>query len=55
VHLAYAAKEAGKKVLLVDMDKQGSMSLSFLAQKDPRQDLLPLNFLTLSKKTRNRK
>lgn len=29
VHLAYAAAEAGKRVLLVDMDKQGSASLSF--------------------------
>ena len=29
VHLAYAAIEAGLRVLLVDMDKQGSLSLSF--------------------------
>ena len=29
VHLAYAAREAGLRVLLVDMDKQGSLSLSF--------------------------
>lgn len=29
VHLAYAALEAGRRVLLVDMDKQGSLSLSF--------------------------
>ena len=29
VHLAYAALDAGMRVLLVDMDKQGSMSLSF--------------------------
>jgi chromosome partitioning protein len=28
-HLAYAAVEAGLRVLLVDMDKQGSLSLSF--------------------------
>ena len=28
VHLAYAAIEAGLRVLLVDMDKQGSLSLS---------------------------
>jgi chromosome partitioning protein len=28
-HLAYAALEAGKRVLLVDMDRQGSLSLSF--------------------------
>lgn len=33
VHLAYAAIEAGLRVLLVDMDKQGSLSLSF-----PRAD-----------------
>jgi chromosome partitioning protein len=31
VHLAYAAAEAGLRVLLVDMDKQGSLSLSFPA------------------------
>lgn len=29
VHVAYAAREAGLRVLLVDMDKQGSLSLSF--------------------------
>jgi chromosome partitioning protein len=29
VHLAYAAAEAGLRVLLVDMDKQGSLSISF--------------------------
>ncbi|WP_424196734.1 ParA family protein (plasmid) [Ampullimonas aquatilis] len=29
VHLAYAAMEAGLRVLLVDMDKQGSLSLTF--------------------------
>ena len=29
VHLAYAAREAGLRVLLVDFDKQGSLSLSF--------------------------
>ncbi len=29
VHLAYAAAEAGLRVLLVDLDKQGSLSLSF--------------------------
>ncbi|MEI6706034.1 MAG: ParA family protein [Methylococcales bacterium] len=29
VHLAYAALEKGMRVLLVDMDKQGSLSLSF--------------------------
>lgn len=29
VHLAYAAAEAGLRVLLVDKDKQGSLSLSF--------------------------
>ena len=31
VHLAYAALEAGNRVLLVDMDKQGSTSLTFPA------------------------
>lgn len=29
VHLAYAALESGLRVLLVDMDKQGSLSLTF--------------------------
>lgn len=29
VHLAYAAMEQGKRVLLVDLDKQGSLTLSF--------------------------
>jgi chromosome partitioning protein len=32
VHLAYAALEAGWRVLLVDMDKQGSLSLTFPAE-----------------------
>lgn len=31
VHLAYAALESGLRVLLVDMDKQGSLSLTFTA------------------------
>lgn len=31
VHLAYAAVEAGLRVLIVDMDKQGSLSLTFPA------------------------
>ena len=33
VHLAYAAIEAGLRVLLVDMDKQGSLSLTFSGSK----------------------
>lgn len=33
VHLAYAAMEAGLRVLLVDMDKQGSASLTFPASE----------------------
>ena len=37
VHLAYAALEAGQRVLLVDMDKQGSLSLSF----PPKADTVP--------------
>jgi chromosome partitioning protein len=37
VHLAYAALEAGQRVLLVDMDKQGSLSLSF----PPKADTTP--------------
>lgn len=35
VHCAYAAREAGLRVLLVDMDKQGSLSLTF--PRDPAQ------------------
>lgn len=31
VHLAYAACEAGKRVLLLDFDRQGSLSMSFPA------------------------
>lgn len=34
VHLAYASLEKGLRVLLVDMDKQASLSLSFPAAKD---------------------
>lgn len=34
-HLAYAAAEAGKRVLLVDMDRQGSLSLTFSPEKTP--------------------
>ncbi|MDC6409549.1 ParA family protein [Xylella fastidiosa subsp. multiplex] len=33
VHLAYAAMEVGLRVLLVDMDKQGSASLTFQAKE----------------------
>ena len=40
VHLAYAAIEAGLRVLLVDMDKQGSLSLSFPAGDDAEPGLL---------------
>lgn len=40
VHLAYAALEAGLRVLLVDMDKQGSLSLSFAAANDAQAGLL---------------
>ena len=40
VHLAYAAIEAGLRVLLVDMDKQGSLSLSFPAGEDAEPGLL---------------
>ena len=40
VHLAYAAIEAGLRVLLVDMDKQGSLSLSFPPAEDAEPGLL---------------
>lgn len=40
VHLAYAAIEAGLRVLLVDMDKQGSLSLTFSANKEASLGLL---------------
>jgi chromosome partitioning protein len=35
VHLAYCAIEDGLRVLLVDLDRQGSLSLSFLSQNEP--------------------
>ncbi|MFM8333244.1 MAG: ParA family protein [Candidatus Methylumidiphilus sp.] len=34
VHICYAAIEQGLRVLLVDMDKQGSLTLTFPPQKD---------------------
>lgn len=40
VHLAYAAIEAGLRVLLVDLDKQGSLSLSFEAAPGAPDGLL---------------
>lgn len=40
VHLAYAALEAGLRVLLVDMDKQGSLSLTFPAAPGAAPGLL---------------
>jgi chromosome partitioning protein len=40
VHLAYAGMDAGMRVLLVDMDKQGSLSLSFPAPADTAPGLL---------------
>jgi len=40
VHLAYAGMDAGKRVLLVDMDKQGSLSLTFTAPADTATGLV---------------
>ena len=40
VHLAYAALEAGLRVLVVDMDKQGSLSLTFPASGQAAPGLL---------------
>jgi chromosome partitioning protein len=40
VHLAYAAVEAGLRVLLVDMDKQGSLSISFPPANEAQPGLL---------------
>ncbi len=40
VHLAYAAMERGMRVLLVDMDKQGSLSLTFPASDKSAKGLL---------------
>lgn len=40
VHLAYAALEAGLRVLLVDMDKQGSLSLTFAATEGATPGLM---------------
>lgn len=39
VHIAYAAIEAGLRVLLVDMDKQASLSLSFPAPANVKPGL----------------
>lgn len=39
-HLAYAALEAGLRVLLVDLDKQGSLSLSFQPSGDQAAGLV---------------
>lgn len=40
VHLAYAGMEAGLRVLLVDMDKQGSLSLTFPQAKESVSGLM---------------
>jgi chromosome partitioning protein len=40
VHLAYAALEAGKRVLLVDMDKQGNLSLTFESKNESERYLV---------------
>lgn len=40
VHLAYAALESGLRVLLLDMDKQGSLSLSFAPTEGAAPGLL---------------
>lgn len=40
VHLAYAGMDAGMRVLLVDMDKQGSLSLTFTAPTDAAPGLV---------------
>lgn len=40
VHLAYAALESGLRVLLVDMDKQGSLSLTFRAPDGAKEGLV---------------
>jgi chromosome partitioning protein len=39
VHLAYSANEAGLRVLLVDMDKQASLSLTFEPSKNAHPGL----------------
>jgi len=46
VHLAYAAMDAGKRVLLVDLDKQGSLSLTFLAPENAAPGLLASSLFT---------
>ena len=47
VHIAYAALDAGKRVLLVDMDKQGSLSYSFQAPEGTAPGLVASSFLTV--------
>jgi len=39
VHVCYAANEQGLRVLLVDMDKQGSLTLTFPPKKDAKAGL----------------
>lgn len=39
-HLAYAAAEKGLRVLLVDLDKQGSLSLTFEAKPEAKPGLM---------------
>jgi chromosome partitioning protein len=48
VHLAYAALEAGLRVLLVDMDKQGSLSLTFTAPQDAQPGLMTSKLFDVS-------
>ncbi|MDG5827023.1 ParA family protein (plasmid) [Xylella fastidiosa subsp. pauca] len=55
VHLAYAAMEVGLRVLLVDMDKQGSASLTFQAKEGATAGLVASSCTTLSQTANNPK
>jgi chromosome partitioning protein len=51
VHLAYAAIEAGLRILLVDMDLQGSLSLSFPPTAGAQPGLLASHLFSASRPT----
>lgn len=51
VHLAHAAMEAGLKVLLVDMDSQGNLTMSFPCEANPSFLAASDLFLPVDKKS----
>jgi len=53
VHLAYAALESGMRVLLVDLDKQGSLSLTFNQSADDAPGLVASSLFNAEPSTDN--